>query len=257
MSLKLSLDIATILQSRLIGRTIHPTSIAYVSALLNPYIEMIEILTDPDAIRHWLRLCCPNQLGRQILTHIETIIVIEVMRKRVIEYLIEEIGCQTAIKCKDDLVLPWDFQNTIGSNTDLSNLFGVTSIMKQLPITVVFNNRKRVSKMMTCEMAYGAFLISQLSTESPVNFQLFIYNTPLTNITTTRFENFTQIIGAYFTVDVSGDNFQTCRCILFRSQSFIEGITIGSKWIGVNSMDYYRNYTEHNPFKITIPGRTC
>jgi hypothetical protein len=190
---------------------IHPTSVAYLQTLLEPYAKTIEP-ADLGGITQWIPQAFPGELGTHALAEMnkakdkkidelvdaheaakgvppldeekanETVPeVIAAAKTALIDYLVAEIlelAGNAAREQHEYTILPWDVQRAIGTDGDFTKMFGFTKEMKQLPVEVVVGAQK-FTHQLTLETTMGLLLFSDPAVGKH-DFKVAMFGVPFT-----------------------------------------------------------------------------
>ena len=174
----------------------------------------------------------------------------------IIEYIITEIweGAVNVSRDKRDItVLPWDAQQGIAYDEDLSQLFKIHKGMNCLPVTVTVRGQD-FNYAYTEEYMIGLLLFIAVSKS---DFTLTMFETLFTPdyiIPPPETGEETEDDIIYHERDSRfhfGNKQQPLSVIVgtqrygFFTPQFLQGITIGAVWAGLHARNYWKNLTQY------------
>ena len=217
--------------------SLHPASIAYLQTLLTPFATLSDNALI-EFIEDWAPMVSPGPMGDQIRTILyQNRDNLKVVKNDMLEYILTEIidfAGDITRECQDRVISPWDIQNVIVHDEELSIMFDIKEGDKHLPVTVIINKRP-FTHMLNEEFTAGILLFS-LPTVGDCDFNITMFGAPVKPNVPTRFtpEKLYEMIG--YTVDVD-------RTYYFSSTDFMPGFAIAALWAGVDHHGYWENLT--------------
>jgi hypothetical protein len=225
----------------------HPTSIAYIQILLTPYASALDAAQDFEGIRAWIPMVFPGDLGVNTLaqfittnTATEDAVPLDTSKSAIIAYLVDEIvGVAVAVSTRKQsiITLPWDIQEGIRNNPELSQIFGIAQDAKTLPVSVTIGPQQFVHSLSE-EFTVGLLLFSKIS---QVDFHITLFGAPLT---TNYFvlEDGTDRPSQYtFYYENNMDHRVKVGVseYTFSTPDFMQGFSTGALWAGVDHHNYW------------------
>lgn len=178
------------------------------------------------------------------------------VKTSIIKYLVEQIiqvsgnilfDPTDPIALFDTTVLPWDINDALSQDPELSKIFGVTN-EKALPVTVTISNNT-FTHMLTNEFTVGLLLFSVVTTQN-FHITLFGHNFDTINNVVSRYSFDPNSITHQYSI-IIGDN-----TYAFNTTDFIQGFTTGALWLNTDPHLFCHtllSYSQHNNEITSIP----
>ncbi len=215
---------------------LHPSVIAYIQSLLEPIANRVAI-TDPI---FWIQQVFPQNMEDALRAEIREVNSHNypedkrqrVVRKAVMDRIIYDLvsaGYYNMLLNRNVVMNPWNILNGILGNFDLIKLFGYTSDMDKLPMTISLNGTFYEFDM-NMEQALGLLLFG---VTSGFNFQIYVFGQILTPELTQNYQP--ELKYMKFNVDVGNQSYG------FNTPEYMQGFQTGAKWFGVDHHRYWSN----------------
>ncbi len=217
---------------------LHPSVIAYIKLLLEPYAQAITGASS-DAIINWIPLAFPGNIANGLMGEIRDVnshnftgdrrerAIKRNIMDRLIHYLVTA-GYRDMLRNINTSMNPWNILNGILKDDDLRTLFQYTPNMDKLPISVSINGTFYDFDM-NMEQAMGLLLFG---VTSGFNFQIYVFGQILTpDLTSSDPGNFYN----KFVVVVGNQSYG------FKTPDFMQGFQTGADWMGVDHHRYWSN----------------
>jgi hypothetical protein len=262
---------------RIIGSQVHPglnyhsTSLAYIRALVQSYIEVLDP-APADQILQWIPMAFSGILATNVAIEFNKAVIkysfpdeapeitgftkiqgIE-GKNAIIEYIIAEImelSGTIARGSQDTTVLPWDIQKAIATDPELSLVFGITLDQKTLPITVTIGPQQ-FTHMLSMDFTIGLLLFSD-PTIGNHDFHIMMFDVPFTSTylfpdpselgandnetPESRYRN-TEFVHN-FSVSIGYIYYG------FDTPDFMQGFATGAMWANVDHHLYWKDLTQY------------
>lgn len=242
---------------------IHPeiqiseSAVVYLQQLLAPYNDALESVPNVPVFIDWIPQVIPEVLAKYILSEVVKAIFknnpevedfggnkpeyIQLAIRSFFEYLITiclDYSSNLVIG-SDKIITPWDLQNVIVHDEELSKVFGLSN-SNTLPVNITIQNQIFTYDI-SLELLTGIYVFVLLQ-EQP--WQFFVFGQPFTIDFTNPDEyilhatntTHTQTDSALlYSIDI-GDTKYT-----FDTPEFIQGILTASQWFNVDPHQYAKN----------------
>lgn len=255
---------------------LHPTTSAYVTALVKPYAEVLETAS-VEGMQQWLPLAFPGKLAEgarsemdktvamKIGTHNDTEkaakgvelseeetydttspLIVVAAKEAIIYYLVSEIlklACNRAREFQDENVVPWDVQYGLGNDEELSKMFGVTKDMTKLPVDVFIDHQKFTHEF-THEFVAGLLVFGNYFVGNH-DFNMSMFGVDVKNTAIPDrfyFDDRYHIYGIDAGIKY-GDIWLHCG---FYTPDFMHGFSTAAMWVGVDHHNYWRDLTKYD-----------
>ncbi|CAH6420037.1 Hypothetical protein HVR_LOCUS1076 [uncultured virus] len=176
--------------------------------------------------------------------------ILRAARDTIIEYLtaeIVELSGNHAYDVNDMIILPWDIQGATGCDEELARMFGTKCEPKTiltLPVDVVVGPQ-HYSHKLTEELTCGILLFGAAVGDRR-NFNISMFGTPFSPDYMLQQNRFSTGSETY-TVDVGGRNYT------FNSVAFMQGISTGAQWMGIDHHTIWSNLLDHSQSEDGVP----
>lgn len=153
----------------------------------------------------------------------------------IIEHLISTICMKVGINANDQHVLPWDVQEAIVKDKELSTLFGIT--VQTLPVTIKIGDKDHIHQF-TADFTAGLFF----SVMNNNDYQITMFGSDVGLNYQSRYHKQVQPVYSIHVKDVK---------IYFNTPDFIQGFMTGAMWLNVNYQDYLHDLILHQGDTVT------
>lgn len=217
---------------------IHPTTVAFIETIVQPYDHDLVLYNDYEHIRLWIIETFPTNIKDEIINLVlgTANMSIEQIKNSLLYFLIHHILVEGMDNNPSDnsRIYPWDIYDGLYIHDAQEALFFTNSITGMLPVDVIVHELP-FTHLMSFNMAMGILLFSHTI---GIDFHMTMFGVPLTYFEYGP-ERFTQKDDEGYQITVNNLVYQ------FDDLDFIRGFSTGALWCNVDHHAYWSHF-EHN-----------
>jgi len=235
-------------------------SVSYIKELLQPFVLGLNNIETVEAIKAWTYTILTPELSKYAVSSIDTEIrnrdpepvkIVLCARNAIFQYLVAEII--ELLFANGTILLPWDIQTAIGSDPELSKIFGILKDQKVLPVTISIDGNQfkhLISLEFICGLSVmllshtagtkiDIYMSDVLFSKDYVNVSKFISEYP-SNYEMGQSPIHSRISDSNFSIIVDNTKYY------FDTGDFVQGFATGASWLNVDHRQYWKDLRDRS-----------